>query len=544
MRASLAIAILTILVLRAAADIPDAVPDALPDAVPHARIDLTTDAGVAAVAGTWRYSDTRIVESQFRAPDADGQPTGAPVTTYDLAPHAGGADFDDSAWTPIAPESLAQRRGAGRLSFNWYRIRVTVPERVGDFATRGSTVVFETSLDDYAEVWVDGELPRAFAQSGGSVVGGWNARNRLVVGRNVQPGQPIQLAVFGINGPVSDAPDNYIWMRSARLDFFTGSDAPVAVTPQEVNIEVERLDPAIDALVPPNAKLFKLAEGFQFIEGPIWVARAGEPGRLLFSDPNANRIYAYSDEEGLSVFRERSGYDGADVAEYGQPGSNGLALDRAGRVTIAEHGRHRLSRIEADGTTTVLAASYRGKRLNSPNDLVYRRDGSLYFTDPPFGLPRFYDDPHKELSFSGVYRLANGELTLLADELIGPNGIAFSPDERFLYVANWDPARKIVMRYPVRRDGTLGRGEQFFDMGGAPGEEALDGIEIDELGNLYVSGPGGVWVLSPHGTHLGTIRAPKLPANFAWGGPDGRTLYLTARTALYRMPMRVGGVRP
>src|SRR5262245_33979911 len=409
----------------------------VPEGTPEAKIDLMTVDGVQLVMGTWRYSDTRIVESQFRAPDANGQPTGAPISTYDYAPHAGGADFDDSGWERIEPASLIQRRSTGRLSFNWYRIRVTVPERVAGFDTKGSTAVFETSLDDYAEVWVDGELPRAFQQSGGSVVKGWNANNRLIVGRNVRPGQQIQLAVFGINGPISSVPTNFIWMRTARLDFYAGATAPIAVTPQEVNVEVERLDPAIDELVPPNAKLFKLAEGFQFTEGPIWVRQEGTPGHLLFSDPNANRIYQYSDEEGLSVFREQSGYDGADIAEYGQPGSNGLTLDPKGRLTINEHGRHRVTRLEPNGSLTVLVDSYQGKRLNSPNDLVYKRDGALYFTDPPFGLPKFYDDPRKELSFSGIYRYANGRLTLLASEMIGPNGLAFSPDERFLYVDNW-----------------------------------------------------------------------------------------------------------
>ena len=529
-------ALLALFALRAGADVHDGPAEA--------SIDLMTAEGAALVKGAWRYSDTRIVESRFRAPDADGQPTGAPVATYDYTPHAGGADFDDSDWERIEPASLVQRRSTGRLSFNWYRIRVTVPERVGAVDTKGTTAVFETSLDDYAEVWVDGELPRAFQQSGGSVVKGWNANNRLVVGRNVQPGQQIQLAVFGINGPISSVPTNYIWMRTARLDFYSGSTAPLAVTPQEVNVEVERLDPEIDELVPPNAKLFKLAEGFQFTEGPVWVERTGERGHLLFSDPNANRIYRYSDEEGLSVFRERSGYDGADVAEYGQPGSNGLTLDSRGRLTIDEHGRHRVSRLEADGTLTVLADSYDGKRLNSPNDLVYKRDGALYFTDPPFGLPKFYDDPRKELPFSGIYRLAGKKLTLLAGELIGPNGLAFSPDERFLYIGNWDPARKVVMRYPVKSDGTLGEGEVFFDMGDAPGEEALDGVKVDERGNLYVSGPGGLWILSPAGKHLGTVRGPRLAANFAWGDDDGRSLYLTARTGLYRMRLKIPGVRP
>lgn len=510
-----------------------------PEGTPDSSIDLATNDGVRLVRGEWRYSDTRIIEAEFSGPDADGQPTGALGKTYDYTPHAGGVDFDDSSWTVISPTSLEERRAGGKLCFNWYRIQVTIPERIGSFDPRGSTVVFETSIDDYAEIWVDGELPRAAQQSGGSVVKGWNANNRLVVGRNVQPGQKIQLAVFGINGPISQAPTNFIYMRLARLDFYKESNVPLAVVPQEVNVEVERLDPEIDEIVPANPKIFKLAEGFKFIEGPVWA-----DGYLLFSYPNNNIIYKYTEEGELSIFREKSGYDGADIGEYGQPGSNGLTLDPQGRLTIDEHGNRRVTRLEPDGRLTVLADQYRGKRLNSPNDLVYRSDGTLYFTDPPFGLPKFYDDPRKELPYSGIFRVANGKVDLVAKDLKGPNGLAFSPDERFLYVDNWDTEHKIVMRYPVRSNGTLAKGEVFFDMTGAPGEEALDGLKVDQKGNLYVSGPGGVWIISAAGKHLGTIKAPRLPANFAWGGADGTTLFMTARTSLYRMTLKVPGIRP
>lgn len=507
-----------------------------------ASIDLATDTGVELVAGSWRYSDVRIVETSFRAADAKGQPTGRPVRTWDYEPQAGGADYDDSSWPVIAPNTLDERRTNGRLSFNWYRIRITVPERIGDFDPTGSTVWFDTSLDDYAEIWVDGELPRAFAQSGGSVVKGWNANNRLVIGRNVRPGQTVQLAIFGINGPISASPTNFIWMRHARLDFYPESTVPVAVVAQEVNVDVERWHPAIDAIVPANPKLYKLAEGFTFIEGPVWL----DSGELLFSDPNENRIYRFAEAEGvpgkLSVFREQSGYSGDDVSRYTQPGSNGLAIDPlSGRLTIDEHGNRRVTQLRNDGSVDIVAERYQGKRLNSPNDLVYRSDGTLYFTDPPFGLPGFHDDPTRELAVSGVYRVANGNVELLASDLDGPNGLAFSPDERFLYVANWDPERKIVMRYAVRADGTLAAGQVFFDMNDAPGEEALDGLKVDLQGNLYVSGPGGLWVIDAKGRHLGTIRMPKLAANFAWGGADGRTLYLTARGTLYRMTLNVSG---
>lgn len=235
--------------------------------------------------------------------------------TYDYTPHAGAADFDDSKWEVISANSLDQRRGNGRLGFSWYRIKLTIPDRVGDFDPTGSTVVFETSLDDYAEIWVDGELSRSLGQSGGSVIAGWNAENHLVVGRNVKPGQQIQLAIFGINGPLSNPPTNFIWMRYARLGFYKTMPGPGTVTPSEVNVEVIRNDPAMNEVIGPNPKIFKLAEGFQFTEGPVWVNKDG--GYLLFSDPNANTIYKYQDGK-LEVFRTPSGYSGADVAEYGQ----------------------------------------------------------------------------------------------------------------------------------------------------------------------------------------------------------------------------------
>jgi gluconolactonase len=515
----------------------------LASAAPPASVDLTTQAGVELVRGAWRYSDVEIVPTQHRAPDMNGQPTGAPVPAWDYQPHAGGREFDDSAWETLDPAMLKARRGHGRLSFNWYRLAITIPERVGTFDPSGSTVELETSLDDYAEIWVDGELPRLTGQSGGSVVAGWNATNRLVIGRNVKPGQKIQLAIFGVNGPISDPPTNFIWMRLAKLSFRAGAATPLAVLPQEVNVRVVRNDAGLDAIVPANPKIFKLAEGFQFTEGPVW-QRTG--GRLLFSDPNANRIYAYTERSSsLSLFQSNSGYEGADIADYGQPGSNGLTLDNRGRLTINQHGNHRVVRIENDGAVTVLADRYDDKRLNSPNDLVYRSDGAVYFTDPPFGLPKLYDDPRKELPFSGVYRAKDGRITLLSRELKGPNGIAFSPDEKYLYVGNWDPARKVVLRFPVRRNGTLDKSEIFADLTTeVPGEEALDGIKVDTAGNLYLAAPDGLRIYSAAGKHLGTIIAPRPIHNFAWGGDDGKTLYLTARDRLYRIALLSEGVRP
>jgi sugar lactone lactonase YvrE len=420
---------------------------------PDAVIDLATKEGVDLVKSQWRYSDTKIIQVDFKAAGTDKQPTGKPIKTYDFAPHAGVADFDDSKWEKIDPTTLDARRSTGRLCFNWYRINITIPPRVNDVDLGGATAVFQTSLDDYAELWVDGEIARAFGQSGGSVIKGWNAPNRLIINRSVQPGQKIQLAIFGINGPLSNPPTNYIWMREAKLEFYKGGIVPVAITPSEVNVEVIRKDPAIDAIVPPNPKIFKLAEGFKFTEGPVWHRKGGY---LLFSDPNSNTIYKYSpDGNGaLTVFREKSGYEGADIAEYGQPGSNGLTFDQQGRLTINQHGNRRV------------------------------------------------------------------------------------------YVDNWDDHKKVVMRYEVQPDGSLKNGKLFFDMTSAGTEDALDGMKVDKAGNLYVSGPGGLWILSPQGKHLGTIIAPKHPHNFAWGDADGKTLYLCARSGLYRMKLNIKGIRP
>lgn len=511
----------------------------VPNGNAEASINLATVEGAKLIKGNWKYSDTRIIETDFKSAGADNQPTGNPVKTYDYTPHAGVANFDDSNWETVEPTDLVKRRGNGKLSFNWYRINITIPANINGFDTTGATVVFQTALDDYAEIWVNGEISRYLGQKGGSVVSGWNAPNRLIIGRNVKPGQQIQLAVFGINGPISNPPTNYIWVREAKLDFYKGDTAPIAITPSEVNVEIIKTDDQIEKIVGANPKIFKLAEGFKFTEGPIWVGDG-----LLFSDPNSNVIYKYSKDGKLSVFRIPSGYSGADIAEYGQPGSNGLTLDEKGNLVINQHGNRRVIRLEKDGSETILADKFEGKRLNSPNDLVYRSDGTLFFTDPPFGLPKFFDDKRKDLAFSGVYSVYKGKLQLLTKEFTGPNGIAFSPDEKYLYVGNWDEKKKTVYRYEVNADGTIKNGKLFFDFTNFQGEDAIDGIKVDVEGNLFVSAPGGLQVLSKEGKHLGTIIVPQHVHNMAWGDDDGKTLYLCARNGLYRMRLNVAGVRP
>ena len=502
---------------------------------PDATIDLRTKEGVQLIKGDWRYSDVRILEVYAKGPGPDLKPSGAPVKTYDYAPHAGIAGFDDSTWVILDPTTLDGRRGNGKVSFNWYRLRATLPQTVAALPVAGSTVSFEIVIDDYAEIWVNGNLTTVLGQSGGSVVKGWNAPNKVILTRNAQPGEQFEIAVFGYNGPVSRAPENFIWVKSATLDFYKpGHGSGI----QPVETKVIRKDAALDTIISPDAKIEKLAGGFQFTEGPVWVR---EGGYLLFSDPNNNLIYRWSEDDGVSIYRTHSGYSGTDIGEYGQPGSNGLTLDAQGRVTINEHGNRRVTRLEKNGQLTVLADRYEGKRLNSPNDLVYRSDGALYFTDPPFGLPKFFDDPRKELPFSGVYCLIRGELKLVSTDLTGPNGLAFSPDEKYLYVDDWDDKKKIILRYDVQPDGSLTNKSTFLDATSEPGEDAWDGLKVDRLGNVYASGPGGLWIISPEGKHLGTIVGPEHPHNLAWGGEDHKTLYLAAQTGLYRLPVKVPG---
>ena len=510
---------------------------------PDAVVDLASREGVQVVNGQWRYHDVRIVDADSRTVGPDLKPSGAPSKTYDYAPHAGAADFDDSQWEAIDATTLDQRRSTAKVCFNWYRINITIPERIANLETAGSTVALEIVIDDYAEVWVDGKMPRVLGQPGGPVIKGFNAPNRLIIARHVKPGERIQLAVFGINGPISYSPQNFIWIKSATLDFYKSPKVAIDDTPAQVL----RKDPALDEIVPGDAKIEKLAGGFLFTEGPIWVPRTEDTdGYLLFSDPNNNLIYRWTQDGQLSIFMTKSGYRGVDIGEYGQPGSNGLTLDKQGRLTINQHGNRRVVRMEKNGQLTVLADRYEGKRLNSPNDLVYKSDGALYFTDPPFGLPKFFDDPRKELPYSGVFRVSpDGKIVqLLTNELSGPNGLAFSPDEKYFYVDNWDEKKKIIMRYEVNPDGTLSNGKVFFDMTSAEGKDALDGMKIDQKGNLYVSGPSGLWIISPEGKHLGTIVGPEHPHNFAWGDDDGKTLYLCAKTGLYRIRLNIPGIRP
>ena len=313
-----------------------------------------------------------------------------------------------------------------------------------------------------------------------------------------------------------------------------------AVTPpQDTGVgTILRVDPRVDALVPPDARIEKLAEGFTFIEGPVWIR---SESRLLFSDVRGNEIYQWTEADGASTFIDPV-FEG-DRTGRRSISSNGLTLDAEGRLIICEHGNRRISRLEADGTRSVVVEQFEGGQLNSPNDAVYSSDGSLYFTDPPYGLEGLEESPMRELDFNGVYRLnSDGELELLVRDQTRPNGIALSPDEQTLYVANSDAENMVWMAYDLDDEGAS-NGRVFYDVNDQTAAGAADGMKVDRAGNLFATGPGGVWIIAPDGTHLGTISTGEVTANVAWGD-DGRTLYMTASTGLYRVRLSTEGVIP
>ncbi len=328
----------------------------------------------------------------------------------------------------------------------------------------------------------------------------------------------------------------------------TQESAALDATP----LSLDRRDPAIDQIVPKDAKLERIATGFKWVEGPIWLN-----GSLYFAEIPSDSIRKWSpgDEE-ASMFITPSGYQGH--TPYGGPesGSNGMTADPRGHLTVAGHAQrdvYRLESLNPESQITILADTYKGKKLNSPNDLVYRSDGSLYFTDPPYGLRTQSDnDPEKQLNVNGVYRIPgatsqpagtkpkSAQLQLLISDLTRPNGIAFSPDEKYLYVNNSEP-KKIWMRYSVQPDGTLANAKLFYDATSDQRAGAPDGMKVDVKGNLYSTGPGGVWIFTPEGKPVGIILMPEKSANVAWGGPDRQTLYITASSSIYRVHLNVRG---
>ena len=277
--------------------------------------------------------------------------------------------------------------------------------------------------------------------------------------------------------------------------------------------------------------------GGAWAEGPVWVADASG-GHLLFSDVPANTVFRWKEQEGVSVFLKPSGFTGP--AGLGRQGSNGLALDAKGRLLSCEHGDRRVSVLEPGGGKRTLADTWRGKRFNSPNDLAVHSSGAIYFTDPPYGLPKGADDPAREIECCGVYRLApSGEVTLVCDTMTRPNGIALSPDEKTLYVAQSDAAAPIWRAFAVQPDGTLDKGRLFFDGTRllATRKSVPDGLKVAKDGTVFATGPGGVLLLAPDGTHLGTILTGQATANCCFG-EGGRTLFITADSWLCRVRLR------
>ncbi|RMG65277.1 MAG: SMP-30/gluconolactonase/LRE family protein [Bacteroidetes bacterium] len=323
----------------------------------------------------------------------------------------------------------------------------------------------------------------------------------------------------------------------------TASDSVSSAPAGADSLSILRLDPGLDSLIAPDARIEVLAEGFAWSEGPLWVPEEG--GYLLFSDIPPNRVMRWSEAGGLSRYLFPAG-SADSTREGGEPGSNGLLLDEAGRLVLCQHGDRQVARMAAPLSDPAprfvsLASHFEGKRLNSPNDAVFDRQGRLYFTDPPYGLPNGPGDPAQELSFQGVFRLdPDGQLYLLVDSLTRPNGIGLSPDERTLYVAVSDPERARIHAFQLNGVGEVDGGSLLVDLtaeGAKPGSKGLpDGLVVAPNGILYATGPGGVWVLTPEGKALGQIRTGQATANCTIGG-DGY-LYMTAHMYLMRVRLR------
>lgn len=512
---------------------------------PQAIADLRTAEGASIVNAKWFVQNAHVVDVDFKSPGpgTNGDklplyPTGDAVKTHQLHPQIAAADFD-AGFKEIAATDLEKRQGTGLFSFVWYKVDITIPAIIGKLNTTGTTAVFEIVMDDYSEIWVNGKQMQGFGQSGNGVISGYNTRNRVILTSNAKGGDKFSIAILGINGTMGKLPDNYIWVRNAVIDFYKDG-LPVNKSWGDIG-KIYTIDSTLNSIITPGTKVEKVADGFSFTEGPVW----HPDGYLLFSDPNTNVIYRYNPKNhNITVYMSHSGYTGADIGEYSQPGSNGLAIDKEGRLIIDQHGNRRVIRIEKKGPVTVLADKIDGKRFNSPNDVVLKSDGSIYFTDPPYGLPNFFTDARKELDYSGVFMIREGKVSVVSKDLGGPNGLAFSPDEKYFYVSNWDIRNihhtKTLWRYEVNADGTLKNGKIFYDFSFTEDDEALDGMKVDKEGNLYVSAPGGLWILSAEGKLLGKIVTPERPANMAWGDEDGKTLYMTAHSSLYKIRVNTG----
>jgi gluconolactonase len=319
-----------------------------------------------------------------------------------------------------------------------------------------------------------------------------------------------------------------------------GSAQPQSLQPLQ-EIAIVRLDPKFDRLVPPNVVVERIVSGRQWLEGPVWNRKESY---LLFSDVPDNSVIKWQHGKGTSLFLKPSGYSGKARFDGPEPGSNGLTFDDDGRLILAQHGDRRIARLEKNGKQTILVDRFQGKRINSPNDVVLRSNGDLYFTDPPFGLPKSFNDRRKETPFQGVYKYSKaGKLTLLTQDIKAPNGIAFSPDEKKLYISNADPQNAVWMVYDVKADGSIDNGRILFDATGwtkrKPG--VPDGMKVDRAGNIFGAGPGGIHVISSEGKHLGSIETGVPTGNVAWG-EDGSSLFIASHSNIFRLKLTTKGV--
>ena len=315
-------------------------------------------------------------------------------------------------------------------------------------------------------------------------------------------------------------------MKTNALLFLTLASAAFGQDPS-----VEKLDPALDLLIAPDAKIEVIAQGFRWTEGPVWSTSTSE---LLFSDIPNNVINAWSDDKGLRVFMKPAGYTG--ISDYGrEAGSNGLTFDKKGRLVLAEHGDRRIAVLTEGGGKMTVADRFEGKRLNSPNDVVVHSSGAVYFTDPIYGLPKGEKDPSREIDFCGVFRIdPDGRVSVVSKEVERPNGIALSPDEKTLFVANSHKGKFNVYSFALREDGTIGGMKLFFDANKLEGKGSTDGLKVDTEGNVWTTGPGGLLIVSKEGKLLGRVLTYQPTSNVAFGGQDGKTVFLTANDRIMR----------
>ena len=332
--------------------------------------------------------------------------------------------------------------------------------------------------------------------------------------------------VEGLFGRLSFTIDVFVRLTIALL-FSVASCSRIDNT-----LQVEYLHDDGKSIVPPSTSLERLFGGSGLLEGPVW----NDLGYVLLSDMAHHVILRWSSEQQLSTHLAQTGWNDALPR-----GPNGLAFDAEGLLTICQHGKRTVVRVETDGTLSVLVDKYEGRRLNSPNDLVFASSGKLYFTDPPFGLQGGHDSPERELPFSGIYSWFDGELMLMDNSLSGPNGIALSPDESYAYVSNSDSQSPIIKRYRLDAEGRFVDGSIFSDFSQLGVADSLDGLKTDTSGNVYVASSKGILVLSPSGKHVATIRLPEVPYNMAWGDEDRSSLFIAAQTSLYRLDMSTYG---